>query len=179
MKTLLKSPKNTFLIIFHRYGHFRPIPATNQIGKIKKIIKKSQKMRFFKNPYSVIYSGRKYDIWPEIDSLDPGKPLESLYWPSYTIWSNFKKNQKNPIFDLQNQKKNFFGRLLRPMWPGRQNNIGDQNIISVPQRPYNVTLPPHPLHTYIWLQIFTGSPKNQHFFTKVLFLLLLLLFGCC
>ena len=54
MKTLLKSPKNTFLIIFDRSGHFRPIPATNQIGKIKKIIKKSPKMRFFKNPYFVI-----------------------------------------------------------------------------------------------------------------------------
>ena len=43
----------------YRSGHFRPIPATNQICKIKKIIKKSPKMRFFKNPYFVIK-------WPEI-----------------------------------------------------------------------------------------------------------------
>ena len=28
MKTLLKSLKNTFLIIFYQFGYFRPIPAT-------------------------------------------------------------------------------------------------------------------------------------------------------
>ena len=65
MKTLLKSPKNTFLEIFHWSGHFRPIPATNQIWKIKKIIKKSLKMRFSKI-HILLHNGRKYDIWPEL-----------------------------------------------------------------------------------------------------------------
>ena len=50
------------------------------------------------------------------------------------------------------------------MWPGHQNNIGDQNIISVPQRPYNVTLPPPLLHTYTGLQIFIGPQQNSLFF---------------
>ena len=44
--------------IFENYiympGHFRPIPAIIQIGKITKIIKKSKKSRFFKNRYFVI-----------------------------------------------------------------------------------------------------------------------------
>ena len=51
------------------------------------------------------------------------------------------------------------------MWPGHQNNIGDQNIISVPQRPYNVTLPPPLLRTYTGLQILTGPWQNPLFFS--------------
>ena len=39
--------------IFDNILLVRPLPATNQIGKIKKIIKKSPKMRFFKNRYFV------------------------------------------------------------------------------------------------------------------------------
>ena len=78
-----------------------------RFAKSRKSSKNRQKCDF-SNFEDIRYSGRKYDIWPEIDPLDPGKSLESLYWPSYTIWSNFKKNQKNPIFDLQNPKKNNF-----------------------------------------------------------------------
>ena len=48
MKILLNSPKNTFLKSFCVSGHFRPIPATNQVGKITKIIKKSKKIAIFR-----------------------------------------------------------------------------------------------------------------------------------
>ena len=96
------------------YDNFRPIwliPADSgrEIHREnpKKIAKNCKKYDFSKFE-DILYSGRKCDIWPEIDPLDPGKSLESLYWPSYTIWSNFKKSQKNPIFDHQNSEKNFF-----------------------------------------------------------------------
>ena len=78
MKTLLNSLKNTFLKIIYMSGHFRPIPAIIQIGKITKI-KKNRKNRNFSKIDILLYSGRKYDIWPEISPLDPGKPPESLY----------------------------------------------------------------------------------------------------
>ena len=107
MKTLLKSPKNTFLIIFYWSGHFRPIPATNQIGKIKKTSKNRQICNFSKIDI-LFHSGRKYDIWPEIGHLDPGKPPESLYWPSYTIRPYFLKSKKNRFFDHQNRCKKIF-----------------------------------------------------------------------
>ena len=55
-ETLLKSLKNTFLKIFDVSGHFRPIPAIIQIGKITKIIKKSKTMHRFSIIVSCIYA---------------------------------------------------------------------------------------------------------------------------
>ena len=55
-----------------------------------------------------LYGGRKYDIWPEIGPLGPGKHPETLYWPSHAIWRHLTKSQKNRIFDLQNRDKKFF-----------------------------------------------------------------------
>ena len=56
----------------------------------------------------MLYSGRKYEIWPEIGFLDPKKSLETLYWPSYTIWYDFTKSQKKSIFDPKNREKKFY-----------------------------------------------------------------------
>ena len=77
MKILLKSPKNPFLKMFCVSGHFRPIPATNQAGRITKIIKKSKKIAIFqKSIFCSIVAGnmifgRKSALWtPE----SPQKP---------------------------------------------------------------------------------------------------------
>ena len=40
--------------IFENFLCVRPLPATNQVGKITKIIKKSKKSRFFENRYFVL-----------------------------------------------------------------------------------------------------------------------------
>ena len=90
---------------------------------------------------------------------DSGRRTVSYGGPAY----QFEK--KIRFLTSKIQKKNFSGRLFRPMWPGHQNNIGDQNIISVPQRPYNVTLPPPLLRTYTGLQILTGPWQNPLFFS--------------
>ena len=61
-----RGPEGRFPAKYHISGHY--------------IIK----YRFFKNRnFSkidiLLYSGQKYDIWPEIDPLDTGKSPESLY----------------------------------------------------------------------------------------------------
>ena len=73
MKTLLKSPKNTFLIIFHWSNPGHESDWQNQENH-QKIAKKFD----FSKIDILFHSGRKYDIWPEIDPLDPGKPPESI-----------------------------------------------------------------------------------------------------
>ena len=78
MKILLKSLKNTFLDILMGSGYFRPIPATNYIGQNRKIAKNREKCDFSKI-HIFLYGGRKYDFWPEIDPLGPGKHPETLY----------------------------------------------------------------------------------------------------
>ena len=170
MKRHLKSLKNTFFIIS---GRFRP-----QI-RSRKSAKNCKKCDFSKFE-NFLYSGRKYDIWPEIDSLDPGKPLESLYWPSYTIWSNFEKNKKNPIFDLQNQKKKFFSADYSGRCdPAAKTILGIKTSYQCPKGPIMSPYPHTPFTPIYDFKFSLGHRKINFFFTKVLFLLLLLLFGCC
>ena len=90
--------------IFENFICVRPLI---RFGKSRKS-SKNRKNRDFSKIDILLFSGWKYDIWPEISSLDPGKPSESLYLPSYIIWLYFVKSQKNRIFHLQNQHKIFF-----------------------------------------------------------------------
>ena len=144
MKTLLKSLKNTFLNILVCSGHFRPIPDTNQIGQNRKNRKKLQKMRFLKSRY-FLYGGRKYDIWPEIGPLGPGKHPETLYWPSHAIWRHLTKNQKNRIFDPQNRDKKFFKVDIFCRWgPATKSILGIDTSYRCPQGPVILLYWPHP-----------------------------------
>ena len=143
-------------------SRFQPQIRSRKSAKIAKNRKKCNFSKF----EDIRYSGRKYDIWPEIDSLDPGKSLESLYWPSYTIRSNFEKNQKNPIFDLQNPEKKFFpadysGRCD----PAIKTILGIKTSYMCPKGPIMSPHPHPPLHTYTGLQIFTGPQQNPLFFS--------------
>ena len=145
-------------------GRFRPQIISRKSAKIAKNRKKCDFSKF----EDIRYSGRKYDIWPEIDPLDPGKSLESLYWPSYTIWSNFMKNQKNPIFDLENPEKNFFpadysGRCdpaIKTIW-------GIKTSYQCPKGPI---MSPYPQPPFIPIQDFKFSlgPSKIHFFSVFL-----------
>ena len=137
-------------------GRFRP---RNTLRKSEKIAKNGKKCDFSKFE-DILYSGRKCDIWPEIDPLDPGKSLESLYWPSYTIWSNFKKSQKNPIFDHQNSEKNFFpadysGRC----GPATKTILGIETSYQCPKDPI---MSPYPHPSFLAIQ----DPKILPWFWK-------------
>ena len=147
-------------------GRFRPPIRSEKSRKSSK----NRKNRDFSKIDILLYSGRKYDIWPEISSLDPGKPSESLCWPSYMIWLYFEKSQKNRIFHLQNQhKKKFSGRIFWPMWPGQQINIGGQYILFPPPNPYNLEVYTPPLPTCMHHQKFQIFPKNRLFSRKCCF----------
>ena len=75
MKTLLKSFKNIFLTISRGSGQSRPLITSAKIEKITKNHEKSD----FSKINNFLYSGREYDIWPEIGLLGPGKHSETLY----------------------------------------------------------------------------------------------------
>ena len=145
-------------------GRFRP---RNTSRKSEKIAKNGKKC-VFSNFEDLLYSGRKCDIWPEIDPLDPGKSLESLYWPSYTIWSNFKKSQKNPIFDHQNSEKKIFpadysGRCD----PAIKTILGIKTSYQCPKGPI---MSPYPHPSFIPIRDFKFSldPGKIHFFSVFL-----------
>ena len=76
-------------------GRFWPLI---RLEKSRKLSKNRKKRAIFRKNDILFYSGRKYDIWPEIGPLDPRKPSETLYWPSYLIWLYFKKSQKKIAF---------------------------------------------------------------------------------
>ena len=64
------------------YIYVRPLPADSGHHPDRKNHENHQKIekkRDFSKIDILLYSGRKCDIWPEIDPLDPGKSLESLY----------------------------------------------------------------------------------------------------
>ena len=156
-------------------GRSRPHIASTKIQKITKNHKKCD----FSKVDILWYSGWKYDIWPEIGPLGPGKHPETLYWPSHTIWRHFVKSRKNRIFDPQNHDTffleiDFFGRWS----PAIKSILWIDTSYWCPQDPIILLYWPHPF-------LPKSSLKNsKHFeksviFTKVLFLLLLLHFGCC
>ena len=156
-------------------GRFRPSIRSKNSRKSSK----NRKNRDFSKIDILLYSGRKYDIWPEIGPLDPGKPPESLYWPSYMIWLYFEKSQKNRIFHLQNQHKNFFpAEYSGRCGPANKSISGVNTSYSRPQTPIILRYTPHP---FLPVCIIKNSKifQKSTFFTKVLFLLFLLLFGCC
>ena len=135
IKTLLKSLKNTFLTIWiypATSGRFRPHIASTKIQKITKNHKKFDFLRID----ILEYSGWKYDIWPEIGPLGPGKHPETLYWPSNLIWIHFTKSQKNRIFHFKNHGKkffeaDFFGRCA----PAAKSILGIDTPYWCPQSP--------------------------------------------
>ena len=96
MKSLLKSLKNTFLIILCMPGHFRPIPTIDCINKIRKNHKKSPKLQVFNNRYFTTW-------WPKIWFLarnTPNKPrkvfqnhIETLFDNISNIYDTWKKNR--------------------------------------------------------------------------------------
>ena len=167
MKTFLKSPYNTFSWCFigpATYGRSRP---RIRFAKSRKSSKNRQKCDFSKIDI-LFHSGRKYDIWPEIGPLDPGKSPESLYWSSYTIWSNFKKSQKNPIFDHQNSEKKFFpadysGRCD----PAIKTILGIKTSYMCPKGPI---MSPYPHPSFVPIRDFKFSldPGKIHFFSVFL-----------
>ena len=127
----------------------------------------------------LLHSGRKYDIWPEIGLLGPGKHPETLYWPSHTIWRHFVKSRKNRIFDPQNHGKiflevDFFGRWS----PATKSILGIDTSYWCPQDPIILLYWPRPFLSKSSIEN-SGKFENPPFFTKVLFLLLLLRFQCC
>ena len=68
--------------IFENFSFVRPLPADSGHHPYRKNHEnhqKNRKNRDFSKIDIMLYSGRKYDIWPEIGPLDPGKPPESLY----------------------------------------------------------------------------------------------------
>jgi len=122
-------------------GRFRPPIRSEKSRKSSK----NRKNRDFSKIDILLYSGRKYDIWPEIGPLDPGKPPESLYWPSYMIWLYFEKSQKNRIFHLQNQHKKFFpAEYSGRCGPANKSISGVNTSYSRPQTPIILRYTPHP-----------------------------------
>ena len=110
-----------------------------------------------------LYGGRKYDIWPEIGPLGPGKHPETLYWPSHTIWRHFVKSRKNRIFDPQNHDKiflevDFFGRWS----PATKSILGIDTSYWCPQDPIILLYWPHPF-------LPKSSVKNSKKFEKSVF----------
>ena len=147
-------------------GRFRPSFKSEKSRKSSK----NRKNRDFSKIDILLYSGRKYDIWPEIGPLDPGKPPESLYWPSYMIWLYFeKKSKKIAFFTSKISIKSFSGRLFWPMWPGHQIDIGGQYILFPPPNPYNVEVYTPPLPTCMHHQKFQNFSKNRLFSRKCCF----------
>ena len=122
-------------------SRFRPPIRSEKSQKSSK----NRKNRDFRKIDILLYSGRKYDIWPEIGPLDPGKPPESLYWPSYMIWLHFEKSQKNRIFHLQNQHKKFFlAEYSGRCGPDKKSISGVNTSYSRPQTPIILRYTPHP-----------------------------------
>ena len=156
-------------------GRFRPLIRLEKSRKSSK----NRKNRDFSKIDILFYSGRKYDIWPEIGPLDPRKPSETLYWPSYLIWLYFEKSQKNRIFHLQNQHKNFFpDEYFGRCGPANKSISGVNRSYSRPQSPIILGYAPHPFLAVCIIKSSLNFQRNT-FFTKVLLLLFLLLFGCC
>ena len=153
-------------------GRFRP---RIRLAKSRKSSKNRQKCDFSKIDI-LFHSGRKYDIWPEIGPLDPGKPPESLYWPSYTIRQYFLKSEKNRIFDHQNRcKKIFLAEFSGRCGPATKAIPGINTPHTRPQTPIMLMYEPQP---FLPICILKNSLSNakRHFLTKMLFLLR---FGCC
>ena len=179
MKILLKNPKNTFLKIFCVSGHFRPLIRLKKSRKSSK----NRKNRDFSKIDILLCSRRKCGIWPEIGPLDPEKPPESLYWSSYMIWLYFEKSQKNRIFHLQNQHKNFFpDEYFGRCGPANKSISGVNRSYSRPQIPIILGYAPHP---FLAVCIIKNSRnfEKPHFFHKsvvfvafVAFWVLLMLF---
>ena len=125
---------------------------------------KNRKNRDFSKIDILLYSGRKYDIWPEIGPLDPGKPSEGLYWPSYMIWLYFEKSQKNRIFHLQNQHKKFFpADYFGRCGPATKSISGVNTSYSRPQSLIILSYAPYPFLPACIIKISKNIPKTDFF----------------
>ena len=158
MKTHLRNPKNTFFAIFifsATSGRFRPHIASTKFAKITKNLKN----RDFSKIDIFLYSGRKYDFLPKIGPLDLKNHPETLYWPPYEIWLQFRKNEKNRIFHLKNQGKKFF----RVDFFGRRAPI-TKSILGI-DRPYWCTQTPiillYTTYPFLAICIIKNSVKFQ------------------
>ena len=153
-----------------------------RLAKSRKSSKNRQKCDFSKIDI-LFHSGRKYDIWPEIGPLDPGKPPESLYWPSYTIRPYFLKSKKNRIFDHQNRcKKIFLAEFSGRCGPATKAIPGINTPYTRPQTPIILMYEPQPFLPICILKNLLSNAK-RHFFSEnvvfvvfVAFWVLLLLF---
>ena len=153
-------------------GRFRPLIRLEKSRKSSK----NRKNRDFSKIDILFYSGRKYDIWPEISPLDPRKPSETLYWPSYLIWLYFEKSQKNRIFHLQNQHKNFFlDEYFGRCGPANKSISGVNRSYSRPQSPIILGYAPHP---FLPVCIIKNSQNVQktHFFHESVFFVVFIAF---
>ena len=142
-------------------GWFRPPMKSRKVKKSPKNVKKCD----FSEIDILLCSGRKCDIWPENDPLGPGKPSETLYWSSYTMWSKFTKNQKNRIFDFKNHMKIFFmadyaGRCS----PATKSIWGINRPYWCPKGPIVLSHTPHPFTSKSDFEIPLKFQKT-HFFS--------------
>ena len=147
-------------------GRFRPPIRSEKSRKSSK----NRKNRDFSKIDILFYSGRKYDIWPEIGPLDPGKPPESLYWPSYTIRPYFLKSKKNRIFDHQNRCKKFFlAEFFGRCGPATKAIPGINTPYTRPQTPIILMYEPLPFLPICILKNSLSFAKMHFFIENVVF----------
>ena len=164
MKTLLKGPKNTFLKFLMRpvtSGRFWPSITSEKSRKSSK----NRKNRDFSKIDILLYSGRKYDIWPEIGPLDPGKYPKILYWSPYLIWLQLRKSEKIRIFDPKNQGKKFFKVDFLGRWVlATKAILGIDRPYWCPQTPIISLYTTYPFLPISSIKISSKLPKNHFFY---------------
>ena len=140
-------------------GRLRQQIASTNVQKSRKI---NPKFEFLKIDI-LFYSGKKYDIWPEISPLGPGKHPETLYWPSYVIGLHLTKSKKNRIFHLKNHGKNFLAAdIVGRCGPATKSILGIDRPYWCPQSPIMLLYEPCPF-------LPKSSIKNPKKFSKTHF----------
>ena len=135
-------------------NRFRPHIASTKIQKITKNHKKCD----FSKVDILWYSSWKYDIWPEIVPLGPGKHPETLYWPSYAIGLHFTKSQKNRIFHPKNHGKKFFeADFFGRCGPATKPILGIDTSYWCPKSPIILMHAPQP---FLLICIIKNSSKS-------------------
>ena len=158
----------------HIFEYFGGVPAISgrsrpliKSAKIEKIVKNRKKCDFWKVDI-FLYGGRKYDIWPEIGPLGPGKHPETLYCPSNVIWLHFTKSQKNRNFHFKNHGKNFFKANFLADVVRRPNQYwGSIDPIGAPKALLSCCMSYVPSYLNLALKIPKNSQKGT-FFTFLL-----------
>ena len=129
-----------------------------RLVKSRKSSKNRRKCDFLKI-HILLHSGRKYDIWPKIAPLDPEKPAESLYWPSYTIRPYFLKSKKIAFWTIKIDVKKFSAEFTGRCGPTTKAIPGINTPYTRPQTPIILMYEPQPflpiciLKNLLWIQM--------------------------